>query len=308
MDVISSSPAPAAPKPLPREADAFRQDYRFLGADHARNERRTRWAVLLFVVACVAGAVGGRLFGSIALIAEGLHMFAHVAALGVAALAYALARRHANDARFSFGAGKFGDLAAFANAVLLVVLAVVIGWESVARMLSPEPVDYRGALITAGFALAVNLAAAVLLADRDGHGHDLNIRAVYIHVLTDALVTVLALAGLALGALFGWRWTDPAAGLIGAALVMQFALSLLLRAARVLLDMVPDPALPAKLRAALEVEGDRVSDLHLWRLGPGHDAALVTIVSAQPQDPDAYRARIAQVARLSHVTVEVRRA
>jgi cation diffusion facilitator family transporter len=299
---------PASPQAAP--LDDFRGDRIYLGADHARNERRT-WIVTGICAATLAAQVaGGLAFHSMALTASGIHMGAHVAALGVAAAAYGLARRHAQDARFSFGTGKLGYLAGFANAVVLAVTAIAIGVESLQRVFSPEAVNYTEALPLAVAGLGVNLICVWLLKPTHAahdHGADLNLSAAHLHLSADAATSVLAIAGLLAGQRFGWGWTDPAAGLVGAVLVANFAWSLLARAGPALLDMNPSPQLTAEVRARLGAEGERVVDLHLWRLGPGHHAAVAVVTSDHPLPPETYRARLKGLAGLSHVTVEVRR-
>ena len=250
---LNQIPSPQLFEPAER-LDAFRGDRTYLGADHGRNERRT-WIVTAICAATLAAQVaGGVLFRSMALTASGLHMAAHVAALLVAAGAYALARRHAQNPRFAFGTGKLGYLAGFANAVVLGMTAVLIAVESIKRLLAPEPVAYDSALPLAVAGLAVTLVCVWLLKPQT-KDQDLNLSA-------DALVGVLAIVGLAAGRTFGWGWADPLAGLAGAALVAQFAFSLIRKAAAALLDMNPSAELTPEVRTRLEAEGDHVLDLH----------------------------------------------
>jgi cation diffusion facilitator family transporter len=285
--------------------DAFQGDRTYLGADHRRNERRTWIVTAICTVTLAAQVAGGMVFRSMALTAAGLHMAAHVAALLVAAGAYALARRHATSPRFAFGTGKIGYLAGFANALVLGMTAILIAVESVQRLLAPEVVDYASALPLAVAGLAVTLICVWLLKPTAEGRHDLNISAAHLHLTADALFGVLAIGGLLAGQRLGWRWADPMAGLAGAALVAQFALSLIRRAGATLLDMNPSPELTAQVRARLEAEGERVVDLHLWRLGPGHHAAVAVVSAANPLPPQAYHARLKGLEGLSHVTVEV---
>ena len=296
--------------PVPETLDAYRRSRAYLGADHRRNERRTWLVTAICAVTLVAQVAGGLVFHSMALTAAGLHMAAHVAALVVAAGAYALARRHAGNPRFAFGTGKLGDLAGFANAIVLGLTAILIAAESVQRLLAPQTVDFDSALPLAGAGLAVTLVCVWLLKPQQGSeswsAQDLNLSAAHLHLSADALVGVLAIAGLAAGQRLGWAWADPLAGLAGAALVAQFSVSLIRRAAATLLDMNPSPALTAEIRARLEAEGERVLDLHLWRLGPGHHAAIAVIRAEQPLAAEAYHARLKGLDGLSHVTVEVR--
>ncbi len=287
------------------QLDAFRGDRVYLGADHRRNERRTWIVTGICAVTLIAQVGGGLVFRSMALTASGLHMAAHVAALLVAAAAYALARRHAQDPRFAFGTGKLGYLAGFTNAVVLGMTAILIAVESGKRLLAPEAVDYDAALLLAAAGLAVTLVCAWLLRPK-GRNQDLNLSAAHLHLSADALVGVLAIAGLAAGRQLGWTWADPLAGLAGAALVAQFAVSLIRRAASALLDMNPSAELTAEIRSRLEAQGERVLDLHLWRLGPEHHAAVAVVSAVHPLDAEAYHARLKGLAGLSHVTVEVR--
>lgn len=302
MNAIPTAPPPAD------QLDGFRQDLVYLGADHARNERRTWIVAAICAVMLAAQVAGGLIFNSMALIAGGLHMAAHVAALLVAAFAYVMARRYASDRRFSFGTGKLGYLAGFANAVVLAATALVIVVESVERVVSPQHVHYGEALWLAIAGLAVNLVCMWLLKPAPGHAHDgdLNLSAAHLHIAADSAVSVLAIVALAVGEAFGWTWADPLAGLLGAALVAHFAVSLVRQAGAVLLDMNPSAELTAEIRRRFEAPGERLLDLHLWKLGPGHHAAVLVVESAQGLTPQAARARIADIVGLSHVTVEVR--
>jgi cation diffusion facilitator family transporter len=306
-------PGPGAREREPaRPLDAFRQEQGYLGADHARNERRTWIVTGICAVTLVAQLIGGAVFRSMALTASGLHMAAHVAVLLTAAGAYALARRLAGDPRFAFGAGKLGYLAGFANAVVLAVTAVLIVIESVQRLIAPEPVAYGGAIPLAVAGLAVTLVCVWLLRpvshlhrhDPDG---DLNLSAAHLHLTADAAVGVISILGLAAGQAFGWRLADPLLGLLGAGLVAQFSLRLLRRAGAALLDVTPSPALSAEVRGRLAGAGAEVLDLHLWRLGPGHHAAIAVVAAPEPASAETYRARLADLPGLSHLTIEVRR-
>ena len=318
--------------------NSFRHDHVFLGEDHTRNERKT-WTVIALCGAMMAAEIGGgALFGSMALIADGLHMSTHAGALLIAALAYTYARQHAHDQRFVFGTGKLGDLAAFTSAIILVMIALLIAWESVGRLLYPLPIAFDQAIPVAVLGLCVNVASAWLLsgdhdhdlahhlqgrhsdedhrrherrhddsATRHDHSHnrDLNLRAAYVHVLADAAVSVLAVIGLVAGRQLGWVWMDPVMGIVGACVIANWSWGLVQTAAAVLLDLQPHATLRAHVQERLERNGDRIADLHLWRVGPGHTAAVVSIVSDRPEPLDAYRARLADLRGLSHVTVEV---
>ena len=294
------------------QMDAFRGDRVYLGADHARNEQRTWLVAAICVLTLAAQIVGGLIFNSMALIANGVHMAAHVAALVVAAGAYRMARRYAQDPRFSFGTGKLGYLAGFANAAVLAISAVLVAIESGRHMLSHAPVAYDGALALAGAALAVNLVCMWLLRPVHSHAHDrdgdLNLSAAHLHLAGDAAVSALAIAGLGLGRMFGWAWADGLAGLAGAVLLAHFAWRLLARTGSVLLDVNPSPELTAEIRQRMESGGERLLDLHLWRLGPGHHAAIVVVEARDIQPAEIYRGRLAGLPGLSHVTVETRQA
>jgi cation diffusion facilitator family transporter len=300
--------------------DKWNHAHVFLGEKHDRHERRTWFVVALTAATMVVEITGGTLFGSMAVVADGVHMSTHVAALAIAALAYRFARRHAADARFTFGTGKLGELAAFASALILLLIAVAIGYESVTRFLNPIAIKYDESIAIACLGLSVNLASAWLLSDEDhhhGHGHDHehedhhhhaqdhNIRAAYVHVLADAVTSVLAICGLLMGRFYGFAWMDALVGIIGAGVIISWGVGLIRSSGAVLLDIVPDRRLAERVRARLEVEGDRVADLHLWQLGPGHAALIAAIVSEHPQPPQGYKARLDGIVGLSHVTIEV---
>jgi cation diffusion facilitator family transporter len=401
----------------------------FLGAGHEQNERKT-WAVIVLCSAMMlVEIVGGTLYGSLALVADGLHMSTHAGAMLIAALAYTYARRHAHDARFVFGTGKLGDLAGFTSAIVLAMIAALIGYEAVLRFLSPIPIHFREAIPIAVVGLGVNIVSAWLLSGGEHHGHshghghdhvdheheresvdiataqgvvelsifehdapprfrlqfaaqpaadgvsplgletlrpdgtrqsfsfanrggywesieeipephafnvslqladgvheaafeehshdhphaghsgtahrDNNIRSAYVHVLADAAVSALAITGLVLARGFGWMWMDPLAGVIGALVIASWSYRLIRDTGGILLDMNPDHGMTAKVREAIESDGDRLMDLHLWRLGPGHLGAVVSVLTNKSRDCAYYRARLKDYKSLSHVTVEV---
>lgn len=309
--------------------ETFRHAHDFLGRDHARNERKSWLVIALCAAMMVAEIGGGFAFGSMALIADGLHMSTHAGAFLIAALAYAFARRHRSDERFTFGTGKFGDLAAFTSAILLAFVALWVGIESISRILHPATIAFNEAIPIAVLGLAVNCVSAFLLRDEhahdhaharddddhDDHGHhpagaahvnaDHNLRAAYAHVLADAAVSVLAVAGLVLGRQSGALWLDPAIGLVGALVIASWSVGLMRTAGAVLLDLRADPKLAAAIRARLEQGDDRLADLHLWRLGPGYAAVVASLVACKPQPPAIYKARLEGLSGLSHVTIEV---
>jgi cation diffusion facilitator family transporter len=263
--------------------------------------------VALTLSMMVVEVVGGLLTGSMALLADGLHMSTHALAIGIASVAYAYARREADSGRFAFGTGKVGDLAGFASAILLGVVAVGVAVESVRRFVNPVSLAFAEALPIACIGLAVNLVSAWLLHDDEEaeHGHDNNLRAAYVHVLADAATSVLAISAI-LGVRFlHWRWLDPAMGLVGAALIASWSWGLLRRASKVLLDGAAAPALAQAIRDRLEREDDRLCDLHVWQIGPGHQAVILSLVTHHPRPPAAYKALLADIPGLSHLTVEV---
>jgi cation diffusion facilitator family transporter len=397
----------------------------FLGEGHEKSERKT-WAVIWLCGAMmVAEIIGGLLFGSIALVADGLHMSTHAGALLLAALAYTYARKHADNPAFTFGTGKFGDLAGFTSAIVLAMIALLIGYESVSRIFDPVPIHFAEAIPIACLGLAVNIASAWLLSGGEHHGHshghghghahehgdhdesheittaagivtlevfedgvpprfrlraetglvltaqassvetvrsdgarqvfamkdeggflesideipephaftatvrvgeqnypvvfeerehahgsasrDNNMRAAVVHVIADAAVSVLVIVGLLLARAFGWLWMDPLAGIIGAFVIASWSYGLIRDTGAILLDMNPDKGMADKLREAVETEGDTLADLHLWRLGPGHLGAIISVVTSKGRDADYYRARLARFKSLSHLTVEVAR-
>jgi cation diffusion facilitator family transporter len=276
----------------------------FLGSSHATSERQM-WAVVGITIAMMmAEIVGGTAVGSMALVADGWHMATHAAALGIAALAYRLARAHNGNPAFTFGTGKISELAGFASATILVVIAVLIGIDCAGHLLHPSPIHLAEAFPIAVLGLIVNLLSAWLLHDEHDHG-DLNRHAAFAHVLADALTSLGAIAGLGAAWAWGWNWLDPVIGLVGAAVIISWAYGLIVSAGKVLLDTVPDPALADAIKARLEEGLDRVSDLHLWRLGPGHFGLVATVVSDQPQSVEVYKARLGGIDGLSHVTIEV---
>lgn len=359
----------------------------FLGTGHEKNERKTWAVIVLCSVMMLVEIVGGSVFGSLALIADGWHMSTHAGAMLIAALAYTYARRHATDHRFVFGTGKLGDLAGFTSAIVLAIIALLIGYEAILRFFTPVSIDFAQAIPIASVGLLVNIASAWLLSggehhshshgghDRGGygggdhghshehdpshgqdpshghghgHGHDRgqahdhdpahqhahdhdhdhqhaaaahrpsgpahattrdnSIRSAYVHVLADAIISVLAIAGLILAKLYGWLWMDPLAGIIGAVVIANWAVTLIRDTAGVLLDVCPDELTREKVRRAIEVDGDRVVDLHLWRLGPGHLGAVLAVATSKPRDALFYRDRLRSFDCLSHITVEVNKA
>lgn len=309
----------------------WRHAHQYVADQPGTGERRTRWVVAITVAMMAGEVVAGVMFGSMALLADGWHMGTHAAALGVAVFAYVYARRHAADPRYSFGTGKVGALGGFASAVGLAVVALLVLVESAARLATPVSIRFDEAIAVAVLGLAVNLVCAWLLREHeeghehgqahgheDGHGHegphagdpahahrDHNLRAAYLHVLADAMTSVFAIAALTAGKFLGWTFMDPVMGIVGAVVIARWSLGLLRDTSAVLLDAEVSAGRRDAVRAALELDGDRVADLHLWRVGPRHFAAIASLVSASPRAPEHYRSRLAGFDDLSHVTIEV---
>jgi cation diffusion facilitator family transporter len=300
-----------------------RHDY---AADRKASERRTRWVIAITLAMMAAEIAAGWRWQSMALLADGWHMGTHAAAIGVAALSYALARRWAGDTRFSFGPWKVEVLGAYTSAVLLGVVALGIAAESALRLWSPRAVAYDESLGVAVLGLAVNALCAWLLhggpwrgphhhahdaAHDHAHDHDpadLNLKAAYLHVLADAATSVLAIAALLAGKFAGWGWLDPAIGLVGAAMIALWSVGLLRQTSKILLDREMDDPLAAQVRRRLESDHDaRVADLHLWRVGDARFACHVTLVADRPLTADLYRERLHELDALAHVSIEVNR-
>ncbi|MCJ0878982.1 CDF family Co(II)/Ni(II) efflux transporter DmeF [Stutzerimonas stutzeri] len=303
-------------------------DYRPL---ERRSERRTWAVVILTGLTMLLEIAAGYWFNSMALLADGWHMASHMVAIGLAALAYLLARRYAADHRFTFGTWKIEVLAGFASALLLVVVALFMIGESLLRFWAPAAIGFDEALVVAVVGLLVNLLSAWLLRDQHDHGHghgddahshakrghahahgapgkDLNRHAAFIHVLTDALTSVAAIIALLGGKLFGWGWLDPAMGIIGALVILVWARGLLRDTAKALLDREMDDPLVGKVREALErVPDTEVTDLHLWRVGRSQYSCILSVVTHQPHTADRYKAALQPFAQLVHITAEVNR-
>ena len=292
----------------------FRHSHDFV-RDFSKGERRTRIVIAITGVMMVVEITAGLLSHSMALLADGWHMSTHVTAFLITAIAYYFTRRHASNVQFSFGTGKIGVLGGFASAVVLSVVAFLMAGESVRRLFVPMSIHFNEAIGIACIALTVNLVCAFLLKedhhhshDHDGHshGHDLNLRAAYLHVLADAFTTLLAIVALTSGKFFGWAWLDPVVGLVGSGVVFSWAYGLLRDTSGILLDRTPVSSdLPDEIRRAVESEGDSiVTDLHVWQVGTGKFAAIVSIVAHEPKTSDAYRELLREHKELVHVTIE----
>ena len=315
------------------EIEALAHDHVFLGKRHDQNARRTLWVVALTGAMMVAEIAAGLAFNSMALLADGFHMATHAGALGIAAIAYSYAKRHAHGRRYSFGTGKVGDLAGFASALVLGIVALGIAYESAIRLVNPSPVAFGEATIIAVIGLGVNIVSALLLGHGHDHGHgqghshgnhhshdhhdhdaddhnhhhpaekDNNLRSAYLHVVADALTSVLAIAALLGGRYLGWVWLDPAMGVIGSIVIAVWAWSLMRDTGAVLLDAT-DAALETRIRDLVEKPGDaKIIDLHVWRVGPGAHSAIISVVGPTRE---AICARVKPVLEIEHLTVEIR--
>lgn len=289
--------------------------------DFSRAEKRTRVVIAITAAMMLLEITAGILSHSMALLADGWHMSTHVIAFVMAAIAYHFTRRHANDARFSFGTGKIGVLGGYSSAIVLSIIALAMAGESVHRLFSPLTIHFNEAIGIAALGLCVNLVCAFLLKDdpnhqhhahdhgsesAGSHHHDLNLRAAYVHVLADALTSVLAISALTSGKFFGWAWLDPVVGIVGSGVVFSWAYTLIRDTGTVLLDVTPESSdLPAEIRRAVESDGDSVvTDLHIWQVSSGKFAAIVSIVAHKPKSCEAYRALLQEHDELVHVTIE----
>ena len=291
------------------DLSTWQHSHDFGTARQQQAERRTRWVVALTFVAMVIEITAGWLSGSMALLADGWHMASHVGALGLAAFAYRFARSHAGDARYTFGTGKVTALAGYSSALFLGTVAAWMAWESVTRFFAPVNIHYTEAMIVAAFGLVVNLASAWLLDHDhdDDHDHvDHNHRAAYLHVLADALTSVLAIVALGGGMLFGWSFLDPLMGIVGAFLVGRWAIGLVRDSAGVLLDAEDHGHVAHEIEAVIAALPDHeIADLHIWRIGPASRACIVSLVTHAPLAIEAYREKLAGIHGLDHVTIEI---
>ena len=285
--------------------------------EDGHGERNTRRVIVLTLSMMVIEITAGYLFGSMALLADGWHMGTHAVALGITAFAYYYARRHSDNPNYSFGTGKVGVLGGFTSAVVLAVIALLIGVESIQRLVSPQPIRFNEAIVVAFVGLVINVISAFLLQEKHGHHHghdhdhtekfrDHNLRAAYFHVLADALTSLMAIIALFTGKAFGWIWMDPIMGIVGALIISRWSYGLLVDTGKVLLDRDVNPEAVEQIRAIIESDSDnRVSDLHVWRVGSHHLSAIISIVTHYPKSPGHYKKLLADYDEIAHVTVEV---
>ena len=288
--------------------------------EDGHGERNTRRVIALTLSMMIIEITAGYWFGSMALLADGWHMGTHAVALGITAFAYYYARKHSDNPNYSFGTGKVGVLGGFSSAVVLAVIALLIGVESVQRLVTPQPIRFNEAIAVAFIGLAVNVISAFLLQEKHQHHHehqahnhghakkfrDHNLRSAYFHVLADALTSLLAIIALFTGKAFGWIWMDPVMGIVGAVIISRWAYGLLVDSGKVLLDRDVNPEAVEEIRAIIEADSDnRIADLHVWRVGTHHLSAIVSIVTHFPKSPDHYKKLLADYDEIAHVTVEV---
>lgn len=313
------------------QLDKWKHDHAFVDLEASQaNERRTFYVVLLTFVMMVVEIVAGMVFNSMALLADGWHMATHAGALGLSVLAYRYARQHASDPSFTFGVGKVEILGGYTSAVILGLVAMVMVWESVDRLLNPLTIAFNEAMIIAVIGLVVNLVSAYLLHGshhhdqghhdhshmhgqshdhahhhHDHHGTDHNLRAAYMHVLADALTSVLAIFALLMGKFLGWNWMDALMGIVGAIVISKWAYGLLIDTGAILLDRVDAPHLAQELESRIESDADnRIVDMHIWHVGNGKYSAILSIVTHFPRGAEHYKQLVKDVSGLAHITVE----
>lgn len=302
--------------------EQFRHSHNF-AADTQLAEQSTRKVIWLTAIMMLVEIVAGTLYGSMALLADGWHMATHVAAFGIALFAYRYARKHADNPQFTFGTGKVSVLGGFASAVALAVVALMMAIESIIRFFQPHQIQFNEAIFVAVIGLAVNLVSGMMLHEHhhhhdhdddhdhahhehEHHHHDHNLRAAYFHVLADALTSLFAIIALLAGKLYGWVWLDPVMGLVGAALITRWSFGLVRDTGHILLDSSVDARTHNAIKLAIEQDTDnRISDLHVWQVGPQHFSASISLVTHEPKKPNYYKNLLRDIPQLSHIVVEV---
>ncbi len=292
----------------------WQHSHRF-NADDTHGERNTKRVILLTFFMMIIEISAGYLYGSMALLADGWHMGTHAVALGITVFAYAYARSHSDNPEYSFGTGKVGVLGGFASAVILAVIALLMGAESIQRLINPLPIHFNEAIVVAVLGLIVNLVSAFLLQGKKHHGHehasnkmhqDHNLRAAYLHVLADALTSLLAIIALVAGKALGWVWMDPIMGIVGALIITKWSYGLLVDTGKILLDRDVNQEAIDEIKSIIESDSDnRISDIHVWRVGPHHLSAIISVVTHFPKSPEYYKNLLSAYDEINHVTVEV---
>ncbi len=293
------------------KTDPFKHGHDFQTL-HEHGRQRSWQVLILTLIVMVIEIVAGTVYGSMALLADGWHMSTHAVAFIIVLATYRYAHKHAHDPAFSFGTGKFSVLGGFASAVALAMVALMMFVESFHRLFSPEIIRFNEALGVAVLGLLVNIASVFILKTPHEHHpghrhhHDHNLKAAYLHVLADALTSVLAIIALLLGKYFGWNRLDSAVGIVGAVVIARWAFGLLKETAPVLLDGSADKELARCITETIEKDSEvRITDLHVWRVGPTHYALILSLVADHPQSPDFYKKQLAEFKQLAHVTIEV---
>ncbi|MCX4186461.1 CDF family Co(II)/Ni(II) efflux transporter DmeF [Methylophaga sp. OBS4] len=289
--------------------EQWQQDHDFV-ISNKQGERRTRYVLILTAVTMLAEIIAGTVFGSMALLADGWHMATHVAAFMITLFAYHYASKHADNPAFAFGTGKVSVLGGFTSAIALAVVALMLLVESIERLLDPQTIQFNAAIAVAIVGLTVNLLSALLLKDYHHHHdqkhHDHNLKAAYVHVLADALTSVLAIVALLSAKFLGLLWLDPMMGIVGATIITAWAISLIRETSPILLDGSIDQNYQQAIRQRIENDADnRIADFHIWHVSAHHYAAIVTIVTAHPQATSHYKNLLSEFDRLSHLTIEV---
>ena len=286
-----------------------RHDFSFI---HEKGEKRTKQVLVLTAITMIGEIAAGMAFGSMALLADGWHMGTHAVAFLITIFAYRYSRKHSENRQFTYGTGKVSVLGGFASAVALAVVALLIAVESTQRLFNPLEIQFNEAMAVAAIGLAVNLFCAYLLQGRHegehthGHHHDHNLRGAYLHVIADALTSVLAIIALLFGKYFGWNWLDPIIGIVGSILIARWSYGLLNDTSSILLDRNIDSELTHDIKKLIESDADnRVSDIHVWKVGPLDYSATISIVTHFPKNPDYYKALLNEFEEISHVTIEV---
>jgi cation diffusion facilitator family transporter len=323
MGAYSLSPSKAAMSSLHTKNLSRYQKNHDCTPDRGAAEKNTRRVIALTAVMMAVEILAGWKFHSMALLADGWHMGTHVAAFGITALAYAMARRHRDNPSFSFGTGKFDVLGGYTSALILGIVALFMAVESVSRFFSPLQINFNEAIGIGLVGLCVNVASALMLKHDHGHGHshghdcghshahdhgDLNLKAAYVHVIADAVTSILAISALFAGKYLGWVWMDPVMGIVGSGVVAQWSWGLLRDTSNILLDRTPQTDLAAEIRKAVETDGNAaITDLHIWQVGVGQYYAIVSIAARDPKTPEHYQDLLSEHEELRHVTVEIHR-
>lgn len=276
-----------------------------------KGERRTFYVLILTAITMVVEIIAGSVYGSMALLADGWHMGTHVAAFMITIFAYRFSRKHADDPAFAFGTGKVNVLGGFASAVALAVVALVMLIESLSRIVDPHAIAFNQAIAVACIGLFINLVSAFLLKNdhshhHHGHDHDHNLRAAYLHVIADAMTSVLAIIALVSGKYLGWNWLDPVMGIVGAIIITRWSYGLLKQTGPILLDGSIEEKYQRAVKETIEKGADNlITDIHIWKVGANHYAAIISLVTHQPQSTGHYKTLLRDFHKLSHITIEV---